>query len=417
MKPDGQDEAWERLLPALVADLPAVLDDVGAVLACEWPAYAEFLRAQRGEVLAAGQEALRRIIEIARQASLGTFPVPAQEPEDELAVFREIGHSQWRSGDSLTGLLAAYQAGARVAWRRMSGTAVAQAQPGQAVALLAEAVFVLVDQLSSASTRGYVEAQSATVAERERARGDLGELLLSEGSAPRAVAETAERARWTLPSTAAVVLVEPDNPVTPDLLARLPSSCLPVRRPNAVGVVLPDPSADGRRLLSRALLGSGAVVGPSVVLASLPASLRVTQVAARLQRLGVLTDDPLFVDDHLDAVIVHRDPRLLEVLRARTLAALADLAPDARQRLEDTLRSWLWHMGDRQAVAAELHVHRQTVRYRLAQLQTLFGGALDDPTFRLKLLLALAWQPASSPAADLSGLPEPVPAPLRPAED
>ncbi len=41
------------------------------------------------------------------------------------------------------------------------------------------------------------------------------------------------------------------------------------------------------------------------------------------------------------------------------------------------------------AVAEALHVHPQTVRYRLAQLRELFGPALDSPAARFGLLLAL----------------------------
>ena len=48
-------------------------------------------------------------------------------------------------------------------------------------------------------------------------------------------------------------------------------------------------------------------------------------------------------------------------------------------------------MGDRRAVADELHVHPQTVRYRMGRLREVFGADLDDPDLRLQLMLALAW--------------------------
>jgi hypothetical protein len=54
------------------------------------------------------------------------------------------------------------------------------------------------------------------------------------------------------------------------------------------------------------------------------------------------------------------------------------------------------NMGNRKVVADELHVHPQTVRYRLTQLRELFGSALDDPATRAALLLALAWGPATT---------------------
>ena len=93
----------------------------------------------------------------------------------------------------------------------------------------------------------------------------------------------------------------------------------------------------------------------------------------------------------MDAVIVHRDERLLDALRGRCLAPLEGAARGSVDSLRDTLRSWLVHMGDLRAVAAELHVHRQTVRYRMSRLHELFGRALDDPDARLRLLIALAW--------------------------
>jgi DNA-binding PucR family transcriptional regulator len=139
------------------------------------------------------------------------------------------------------------------------------------------------------------------------------------------------------------------------------------------------------------------VVGVPVPPDRLPASLHIAEIAARLQRTGVLTDDPVFTDEHLDAIIVHRDSRLLEALRAQVLGPLQRSTPTSRERLSETLGSWLRHMGDRQAIAAELHVHPQTVRYRLAKLHELFGDDLDDPEVRARMVLALSWGEARSP--------------------
>ena len=40
-------------------------------------------------------------------------------------------------------------------------------------------------------------------------------------------------------------------------------------------------------------------------------------------------------------------------------------------------------------MAADLHVHPQTVRYRLARLRELLGDALDDPEARFELEVVL----------------------------
>jgi len=76
-------------------------------------------------------------------------------------------------------------------------------------------------------------------------------------------------------------------------------------------------------------------------------------------------------------------------LRHRSLAPLRDETDASRARLESTLRAWLRHRGAQAAVAAELGVHPQTVRYRMGRLRELFGGDLDDPEARFALEVAL----------------------------
>ena len=135
-------------------------------------------------------------------------------------------------------------------------------------------------------------------------------------------------------------------------------------------------------------------------------------VARALGRLGRETDDrvlrarllpppagsngPLVdTEAHLASLVLHSDPGALEDLRRRALRPLDDLSETTRERLEETLRAWLLHRGARAAVAEELFVHPQTVRYRVTQLRDLFGEVLDDPTAVFDILLALGPPPAS----------------------
>ncbi|HEY4702048.1 MAG TPA: helix-turn-helix domain-containing protein, partial [Streptosporangiaceae bacterium] len=55
-----------------------------------------------------------------------------------------------------------------------------------------------------------------------------------------------------------------------------------------------------------------------------------------------------------------------------------------RKALADTLLAWLETRSIGQT-AARLHIHRQTARYRMNQLQAMFGPALDDPDVRFEL--------------------------------
>src|SRR5262245_5191304 len=389
----AESSSLERLVPALVERLPALLSEVRALLAEEWPDYSAFMEAEQDEVQVAAEAFMRWLVDIAAeglgQEPRGTVP----EAGAQVELFEEIGRIQWREGRDLTTLLSAYQVGARVAWHHVSTTALATGVAPDALAALAEAVFVFIDQLSSASARSFVLEQSETVVTRGGLRDELVARLLSGRSATVTVQAAANRAGWPRPRQAAVILVEPENPVGQAMLGRLDSSCMLIRRQRALlGAIVPDPVLPGRKQrLVTALRGAGAVMGYPVGLADLPFSVRIAEVAAELRRSGILTDDPVFAGEHLDAIIVHRDRRLLDALRRQVLAPLAQLAPAVRERLCETLASWLRHMGDRQAIAADLHIHPQTVRYRMAQLHDLFGSALDDPATRARLSLALAW--------------------------
>lgn len=71
------------------------------------------------------------------------------------------------------------------------------------------------------------------------------------------------------------------------------------------------------------------------------------------------------------------------------LAPLA--AQDARShgRLMETLAAFVAANGNALHAAERLYIHRNTLKYRLRQIEKALGGSLDDPDLRLKLQLAL----------------------------
>ncbi|QRP43394.1 CdaR family transcriptional regulator [Amycolatopsis sp. FDAARGOS 1241] len=376
--------------------MPAILNEVRDQLVEQHPDYAAFLTKELAEIVTASTGFVRRLINLAEEPD---EDLPELGSGVEQVVFEEIGRTQFRQGRRVTSLLSAYRVGARVAWRHVSEAALDLDVPAELFASLATTVFALVDQLSESSLKGYLQEQSDAVRMRERLRDELTELLLSDRADVQAVQAAALRAEWRLPRTAAVVLVEDENELGRELVARLDDTCLRLRRPGQLVTIVPDPGGPGRRAwLARALRGGGAVVGATVPIDRLPASLRIAEVTARLRRDRLLSDDPVFADEHLDAIIVHRDDRLLDVLRRRCLAPLDDLNESSRERLVTTLTSWLLHLGDRKAVAEDLHIHPQTVSYRLGRLHELFGPVLDDPAARATLLIALAWGPPGGDA-------------------
>jgi len=405
------------LLPALLADLPDLLDEVAAALGELDPSYAAFLSGGRDEVLPAAEFAIAYLVAEAGEC-LGqrAVDVAADRAGEDVAwaLFEELGRDQWRRDSPLRTLLSAYQVGGRVGWRRISTVAVRLELPPDALVALAEAVFRLVDDLSTATIAGYVDEQAQSATERERLREELAERLLSDRADTAAVGAAARAAGWPLPAQAAVVLLREGDELGRDALARMTPACLVSRRGPLTAAVLPDPAAPGARArLLRTLRGTTAVIGPTVPLERLPESVRVAEAAVQTLDRPPAGGDPLVAVDHLDAIIVHRDRGLLDALRTEELRPLEAAAPGSRAALRETLRSWLVHMGNRRAVSEELGVHPQTVRYRLGRLHELFGEALEDPATRLRLLLALGWEPG--PDAPVSGLavPQPAAAPER----
>jgi DNA-binding PucR family transcriptional regulator len=385
----GHTPALHRLERALTSRLAVLLEDVGDRLADGWPEYAQFLRDGGGDLDQVGALFVRRLVDMAER---NLAHVAAESPDAEpaaRAVFEHVGRTQWQQGHELTELLTAYQVGARMAWRHVSATALELDLAPEVLAALAEAVFLFVNQLSAATAHGFVQEQSEASAERERIREDLAELLLSDRAETAAVHAAAHRAAWPLPLHAAVVLIDPSDRSAQAVVDRLSRQGLPIRRPDLHGAIVPTPGARLRDDHAAMLRGAHVVVGHPVPLTLLPATQDIARIALSLRRRGLLTDDPVYAGEHLHTIIVQRDARLIEALRRQVLEPIGHLSPNRQARLVETLTSWLRHMGDRQAVADELHIHPQTVRYRLGQLREHFGDRLDSAPARARMFIAL----------------------------
>ena len=152
--------------------------------------------------------------------------------------------------------------------------------------------------------------------------------------------------------------------------------------------IVPDPDGPGRRAqLARAVGGNRAVLGPSVALADSARSARRARIGMRIEGLG--GQGLVLAEDHLLDLLLEADEELAEDLAHTRLEPLDGLPPLMRERLLETLEAWLDAHGEVRPAAERLHVHAQTVRYRIGRLRELLGDALDDPRARLELELAL----------------------------
>lgn len=75
--------------------------------------------------------------------------------------------------------------------------------------------------------------------------------------------------------------------------------------------------------------------------------------------------------------------------RSRLVDPRVRLLRDDDPMLAETLRAYLDGFGDVAAVAKQLHVHPNTVRYRVRRIETLLSTTLDDPDVRLLFSLGL----------------------------
>ena len=139
-------------------------------------------------------------------------------------------------------------------------------------------------------------------------------------------------------------------------------------------------------MIDRALDSAPAAVGPTVPTAHAALSLRWARLALDVTGDGT---GPVRAADHLADLILLGDRELASLLARSRLAALDDLPAGERDRLRATLAAWLAHQRHTPAIADELHVHPQTVRYRVAKLRRLLGDAMDTGDGRFELGLAL----------------------------
>jgi hypothetical protein len=315
---------------------------------------------------------------------------PHRAPDEAAVVFRRIGAIEAAEGRSLEAMQSALRVGAQVVLRRLRESSQPAAS-AETLGLLGEAILMHLDELAAVTAAGYAEARARSVGELERRRYRLIGLLLADPpAAEAAISELAHLAQWRLPQTVAVGLLDRPDGEPSCAALRLPGDVLMDLDREQPRMIIPDPDGPGRRTtLTRGLAGHRTVIGPSVPLHAAAKSLRWAQDAASLARQGIFgADAVIHCDDRLAELLLFRDAELLQRLTDLRLAPMADLSAARQDMLAETLLAWL-QVGRIPAVAALLHVHPQTVRYRLRILRARFGEQLHDSRTRFELELAL----------------------------
>jgi len=378
-------EPWRALPPSVAAviepELPALRDEILAVIAEEVPEYARPLEGSFGRGLRLGvDEALRQFARLVAD--------PDGDRAQSSEVYRGLGRGEMREGRSLDSLQAAYRLGARVAWRRLSGAGLAAGLEPGVLCSLADAIFAYIDELSADSVEGYAQAQEAAAGERERRRRRVLSALLAETVEADVLRAAAADADWELPASVALMACEPAD--LDKITRRLPIDALAGTFDELGCIVIRDPGGPGRRAeLERACAERPAALGPTAPLERARPSWERARSAFGAIRAGALQPELCIVEEHLTEIAFFEAREPLRELKVRCLAPLDALTPTTRERMTDTLKAYLDHRGNAPQMAEALHVHPQTVRYRLKKLRDLFGTALDDPEARFELETAV----------------------------
>ncbi|MER6375307.1 MULTISPECIES: PucR family transcriptional regulator [Streptomyces] len=241
-------------------------------------------------------------------------------------------------------------------------------------------------------------------------------LILAESasaSAARAHADGHARVAAAKPSKAPVVVPDPTNGDPLGGLAEIVESA--AARSGESVLVVPD----GERLVVLAVDGGAAVAACGEYAAALDAA----RIATREQPVG--EEDELVVGlsapagpiaaaaaykqaEQALSVARRRGRSLVEHEELAAGSVLPLLADDAVRAFADgllrplnehdatgrgdlvaSLRAWLSRHGQWDAAAADLGVHRHTLRYRMRRVEEILGRSLDDPDVRMELWLAL----------------------------
>lgn len=367
--------------------VPALARRMIATFLEEVPLYALLPREQlEGEVLAICEDNLRAFF-----TSLIEDRLPTDE---ELSEPRASAARRAQERVPLASVLTAYHVGGRVGWAEL----VAEARPDETPALLAAADHVqrYVQAVTAVVATSYLQEQQAIAGEE----GDALRALVAALLAGEPAEALAERVGRRLPSRWVVLALElgahPDESTAGAVAARRKVRRVQARldahggepvlgRLHASGgiVLLADLDQPLEELAADLQEGAGAPVRVAASRASSTAAVAAAAEQAReVLRLADAAPGLYVLRDVLLDYQLSRPSDAQEHLRG--LLDPLDRFPD----LLSTLEAYLSQDLDRRRTASALHVHPNTLDYRLKRIVELTG--LEPATTRGLQLLAAA---------------------------
>lgn len=299
-------------------------------------------------------------------------------------IFRELGRAEAAAGRTLADLQAAAHVAVTAVWEQMRQADLQAADGADTRAGLADTVFAFIDHLIQQAETGHEEVTRRRAADPVRARAQLAERLLNGAALPKN-----SELLWPIPARTVVLVVELDEGERPEIAGVAPD-CLVVRHDRRLVVLA---AAEDRSRVERALLDStrGRIaVSWGVDRTAVREAFAWTRRALDLVRRGVIPEGRVIeCAEHRTQIWLHSQPALRQQLCQDLLRPLLAETPNSREILSETLLVWLETRDSAPAIAAQLGVHAQTVRYRWKRINELFGDALREPEFIVQITMLL----------------------------
>lgn len=329
---------------------------------------------------------------------------------DEMAPFLDSAARRAREGVELTGLLEAYRHGAREAWQEIRRITEEHDEPALGLEF-ATLLMAYIDTVSGAVADAYLAEFESLTSDREAARRDFLDGLLHGSLADGELSARGEALGLDPAGVYIVCLLalvdEPDDGERGDgmrtkqralrsMVGALPNGqrSLIVNRGAELVAIVPTPPGGEDELRTRLeqfmgrageSLGRPIAVGIGRAhedLAELAAGYREAAVALAAARSG--TPRIAVYGQVLMEELILREPA---VSRRLVSGALDPLRP--HPYLIETLEMYLRHGPSLPDVAEHLHVHANTVAYRLGRIRDLTGRDPRTPLGVAHLALAL----------------------------
>jgi PucR C-terminal helix-turn-helix domain/GGDEF-like domain len=379
------DPVVRDLSRALLSRVDEFAQRMAERIRAEEPLYAEGLAVTPDELRGSCRENL-----------LYVFGRLSGEPNVGTEAPRTTGSRRAEAGVPLSALLQAFRVGGRLVWDLLVEHADGHTQ--DALLRCAADIWAVSDDLAAAATDAY----RGTSADRARHDRQLRSALLNgllDGQLGDSTHFWESAAALNLPHHGTFLLVAAECPAPgeealPDIEDRLRRrdvvSAWRLDAQQQEGLVVLRPRFDAAQLcreLADRALGRVGVSEPY-------GNLERTAPALRQARLACAAATPHTTDlvrfyQEPVAVLLVSAPDAAESTARRILGPVLDLPDDDRAVTVDTARVWIASAGSTSTAATRLHLHRNTVRYRLRRLEELTNRSLANPLDLAELHVAL----------------------------